>query len=205
MDGMLFLWFSWMGVIYCYFILEKSNPYRGFILLSLLAAIILSPYNIKVGDAPLNSGGFCISLLAVCSLRGLPFGSLISFTIRAMVLSFAYGSISLLFFLDPVWIIWDGTWMLGIFIAYLTILLFSNWKKRLSSMILGLFFGDIILNVLFGTLHMPQDIVSAPWLDLTALAGLFILLWCWMEKASKSLHALFLAKNIPKEKQGYYE
>ncbi|WP_441339245.1 YphA family membrane protein [Peribacillus deserti] len=199
---MFFLWISWMGVIYCFFFLDKSSPYRGFILGSLFTAIILSPYEITFGVAPVNCGGLCLTLLAVYTLRGLAFRSLASFAIRALVLSFAYGSINLLFFLDPVWIIWDRTWMLGILAAYLTILLFSNWKKRLSSLILGLFFGDIILNVLYGSLHMPQQFVSEPWLDLTALSGVFIVIWSWMEKASKSLHAIFQSKNIPKEKQG---
>ncbi|WP_026694808.1 YphA family membrane protein [Peribacillus kribbensis] len=202
MDGLLFYWISWIGVVVTLFLLNKSFTDRRFILFGLLGAIIVSPYSLRIGQAEANPCGLWLALISVWMIRTLPSLSLLTFIIRTLVVSFAYGSISLLFFLDPVWIIWNKTWMLGLFLTYIILLLFADWKKRVSSLILGLFFGDIMVNVLFGSLNMPQDWFAKTWLDLTYLSGLLIFAWGSLEKGIRILQTFFQQKNIPKEKQG---
>ncbi|WP_409298055.1 hypothetical protein V1498_07900 [Peribacillus sp. SCS-26] len=201
-DGIFFLWIAWMSVIVVCFFMTSKNSSRTLLLFTLLGGITLSPYTVPIGGIPAGAAGLLFALAAGLGVKHLKFLDLCSFMMRAATVSAAYGSLSLLLFLDPVWLIWDRDWMLAIVSAAINIILYSDMKKRAAALILGLVFGDIILNVLFGSLGMPRELLSKSWLDMTAGSFILIALWSSMERSSRILQAFLQTKNMPKEKQG---
>ncbi|MFT8321633.1 MAG: hypothetical protein ABF649_12065 [Bacillus sp. (in: firmicutes)] len=148
MDGALFYWFTWMLWIVTTFFMKKENKYRCVYSISLLLAIITSPYQ-------LTFLGFTVSWLLVIMLASafvytafLRKGSLIYFSASVFFTMLAYCTFHLLAILDPVWILFDQKWMLAIVLMIIARLLYSNPLQQIMLIMFGSINGEIMYGLI---------------------------------------------------------
>ncbi|GKU81017.1 hypothetical protein [Niallia sp. NCCP-28] len=174
MDGQFFYWFTWMLWIQTTFFLNKKHKNRLNFTILLLAAIIVSPYQINMFD-------FNISLLLACLYIGVFFyinifrkKTLLYFLLSAFFMMLAYCSFHLLSILDPIWIIFNKEWLLSISLIIVARLIYKEPTKQILLIIFGSVNGDVLYGILLKKYQYSYTIGSMNFFDslLISIAGI---------------------------------
>lgn len=200
MAGSMFYWIFWSLWVYLTFILKRQNSSRLKLSAGVLAVIILSPYYIHFAGFALNSSALFLLFLAYVTLYHEKTSRLLYFFICSFIVMIAYVTFHLFEIYDPVWLIFNKEWMLGIVIGFLTILLQKNGHDRLFILIIGFMQGELLYACILRRYHFSYPVGSLGSLDAFSLTLLIIIGWSFFEYAVSFFESNLNAEQKDKQK-----
>ncbi|WP_174734026.1 YphA family membrane protein [Mesobacillus harenae] len=183
MEGLLFYWFAWASWIIFTFLLPK-HPQRTTLSIWILSMIIISPYNMEAGGIHFHASAFVIMFFIYLHTKDISKKTFTYLFITSLILMLGYVSFLIFELFDPVWLLFDRTWMAAVMIAYLTLLLQTDKKMRIVTMLVGTLQGEILYSLILKKLGMPYLIASMEFLDVIAISSFVLLAWSGLELLS---------------------
>ncbi|MDZ5471189.1 hypothetical protein SM124_05470 (plasmid) [Bacillus sp. 31A1R] len=187
MEGIVFYWLFWMYWVLTTFFVKKDNPYRFKISIWLLFAIITSLHTIDLLGFQISATALFMLTTAYIVLGTIKGKTFLYMILTSFIGMLAYTSFQLFELYDPVWIIFNRAWLLGLIMAYFTILVERRFYMRLVTMVLSIAQGEILFAIVLRRFSFDYEIGSLSCLDVMAITAAFILAWSGFER----LTALF--------------
>jgi hypothetical protein len=184
MEGLLFYWISWSLWIYLTFILRKNHPLRWRMSAMMLMLIILTSVHFSIGHFELFGSGLFILFIVYMSVSNEKKGLTFYFLISSLIISIAYSTFHLFEIFDPVWLFFDRGWMLGLIMGGLTLSLQKSFKWRFFTLLAGGMQGEILTAFLLERYSIIDPIGALDFLDVSAIASVFLILWSAFEHVS---------------------
>jgi hypothetical protein len=199
MDGLYFFSFAWSVWIVTTFLSNKTSKIRLPIACFTLLVIISSPFSILMGE--LSIGYVPVIILIVIFVR-IGFFSLkkkLYFLICSLVIAMGYAAFLLLELFDPIWILFNRTWLIAFLLTFLSVLLQEKLSWRLTVLLTGGIYGDTLFAIVIGQFSFPYLIGSFRMLDACSLAAMMIIGWEGLKISISYLENLY--QSIEKGKQ----
>lgn len=188
MDGLFFYWISWMAWIVAVFFIPKTATYRYQFVCHILILIILSGYELAIYPFQLGLGGLYLLVCLLLYNRKLSLIHTGYFVFKSCTIGIGYATFQLFALLDPIILIFEASWMQAIAINYTALLLFKDWKQRISAIIIGMVLGDGLFASLLAVHALPYKSISLEWLDNATLSVIVGLAAIVAEQISKVLY-----------------
>ncbi|KAF0994731.1 hypothetical protein BJQ97_01373 [Geobacillus sp. TFV-3] len=176
MEGALFYLFFWFVWIIATFWMKKGADRTQLAAFALLM-ISFASWTVKVG--PFHAAAsFFVLFFSSCyvAVTQRPCGWL-RMALSASGLAFAYAAFRLLALFDPVWIWLDGQWMLGWWMALISILFHPRISARLLCLALGGCQGEVVYAMSIFRMAPGYVLGSFSFLDALAISALSLLVW----------------------------
>lgn len=183
MEGSIFYLVIWSLWVYLTFILSKQNPYRFKLAAMILMVIIFANSQILLGGFEIYGGGIVLLLFCYLFISQEKSHVIIYFLICSLIVSIAYASFHLFEIFDPIWMIFNKDWMLGICLGFLAIALQQTLKGRLMVIISGTMQGEWLYAYILSKYQFAYPIGAFPYLDVCCLVVLLLLVWSFLENA----------------------
>lgn len=200
MEGATFYWVCWLFWVFLTFILSRQNPYRARLAAMVLAVIIFSTAKISIGNTDIILSGVMLLFFSYLFL-GQEKGKAISYSlICSLIITIAYVTFQLFEIFDPIWVIFNRDWMMGIVICYLVLLLQKSLKGRLLIAICGTMQGELLYGFILSEFQFPYQIGGYMYLDVCSLITVLLTAWSLLESAGPFLqnHFQFIGKGKQK-------
>ncbi|OLS40226.1 hypothetical protein [Bacillus sp. MRMR6] len=200
MEGSMFYWILWVFWVYLTFMFNKKNHQRLNLSVIILLIIILSDFQIKLGDFEITASGVFMLLLSYIILSKEKNWSLLYIYLCSVIITLAYAAFNLFEIFDPIWIIFQKEWMMGVSFCYLAVLLQKTLKGRLLIIVCGTIQGEIVYAYFLSRLQFPYPVSSLAYLDVWALITALLLVWSLLENTGAFLqnHFSFMEKQKQK-------
>jgi len=200
MEGSMFYWILWVFWIYVTFFMNKQNLYRSKLGSVILVLIILSNVHFKVISFEFYASGLFILLLSYIILGKKKLGSLLYAFICSFIVTIAYVTFNLFVIYDPVWVIFQKEWMMGICFSCLAIFLQTSLKDRLLIIVSGTMQGEILYAIYLSKFEFSYPIGTIAYLDVFSLITILLVSWSILENAGTFFqnHFHFLEKGKQK-------
>lgn len=197
MDGVFFYWVSWLVWVFVMFFIPNTVAYRFDFLFHLLATMVLVGYTLEISPLTVHISGIYLFLILCIYLRKLSFIKTLEVVIGSLIVALAYASFQLFSLLDPIWLIIKAPYLLCILLNYLILMLFKDWKRRMSVLLLGMILGDIVYSSLLHFHSLKHVALSYAWHDHVVLVLTTNALWRVLELLSGYffLQTRFLSKE----------
>ncbi|PJN89992.1 YphA family membrane protein [Bacillus sp. mrc49] len=201
MDGILFYWLSWIVWVIVMFFIPKTVPYRFDFLFHLLAVMLLAGYKLEISLLSMHVSGLYLFLILCVYIRKQSIFKIMELISGCLIVTLAYASFQLFSLLDPIWLIINPSYLLCLFLNYLILLLFKNWKHRLFALLIGLIMGDIIYSVLLVYHSFPYVALAFAWHDDAALILGANVLWRMLELVGQYIYAASQSRFLSKQRK----
>jgi len=194
-----FYFLSWMGWIIVTFFFPKSavRTYLSILLLLVIAgsttAVQIFGFSVTVSFLVLAVSAL---ILVVNTLKQKYLLQYLSICTVAM----AYVCFIIFEIYDPVWIIFDRTWLLSFIILYLSLLLFKAKRERFVFQLTGVLLGEILHSIVIDRIFSFSVIGSFEFLAVLALSTAGLCTWMIFETLTIQLDSL-IQKRV-RERQG---
>jgi hypothetical protein len=200
MEGSMFYWILWVFWIYVTFFMNKQNLYRSKLGSVILVLIILSNVHFKIMSFEFYASGLFILLLSYIILGKKKLGSLLYAFICSFIVTIAYVTFNLFVIYDPVWVIFQKEWMMGICFSCLAIFLQTSLKDRLLIIVSGTMQGEILYAIYLSKFEFSYPIGTIAYLDVFSLITILLVSWSILENAGTFFqnHFHFLEKGKQK-------
>jgi len=200
MEGLMFYWICWSFWAYLTFIADKKNPYRLKLSAIILIVLLLSNFQLSIGEFEIQASGLFLLIAAYLFFGYEKRGAFLYFFLCSLIVSIAYVTFQLFEIFDPIWIIFKKEWMMGICFGYLAILLQRTLKGRLLIIISGTMQGEILYAYTLHRFTFPYTIGSLEYLDVCSLVAALLAGWSALENAGPFLqhHFHFFEKGRQK-------
>lgn len=199
LEGIYFYWFAWIGWVILTFFSKKTSK-RTFFAFVILLMLTFSTRIISVGVIEFNVTFFIGLFTSYVILSKVSFIRQLYFTLASLTITIAYVSFHLFELFDPVWLVFERQWMLGIIMAYLTLMLVKEPLLRMAVVFSGIGQGDILYTIILGNFSFPHTIGSLQMLDGLAITLMLLFLWYLFENIAVYFDQAFPKKS--KERQG---
>jgi hypothetical protein len=199
MEGSMFYWICWSCWVYLTFLAEKKNPYRRKLSAAILILILLSNLQFHMGGYDIHAGGLFLLMICYLIFSQEKRTAIIYFFICSLIVSIGYVAFHLFEIFDPVWIIFNKEWMMGIVFGYLAILLQKTLKGRLLITVCGTMQGELLYAYTLSKFPVPYEISGFEYLDACALISALLLGWSAIENAGTYIQTHY--HFFEKEKQ----
>ncbi|MGE7759437.1 YphA family membrane protein [Peribacillus sp. NPDC097895] len=201
MDGILFYWMSWIVWVIVMFFIPKTVPFRFDFLFHLLAVMVLAGYKLEVSLLSVQLSGLYLLFILCVYIRKLSIIKLMELICGSLIITLAYASFQLFSLLDPIWLIMKPSYLMCIFLNYLILLLFKNWKHRLFVLLIGLIMGDIIYSGLLVYHSLPYAALTYAWHDDAVLILGSNILWRILELVGQYIYLSSQSRVISKQRK----
>lgn len=193
-------WILWVFWVYITFFMNKQNPYRTKLAAVILILIILSNVHVKFMSFEFYLSGLYMLLLSYIILSKKKLGSLLYAFICSFIVMIAYVAFNLFVIYDPVWVIFQKEWMMGVCFCCLAIFLQTSLKERLLMIISGSMHGEILYAVYLSKFEFSYPIGTMAYLDVISLITILLVSWSILENAGPFFqnHFHFLEKGKQK-------
>jgi hypothetical protein len=199
-EGLYFYGFAWAIWIITTFLMKKKSNIRLPIACLILLAIIISPYTIKIRDTTVGYISIFMMLVIFTRIGYFTLRKKLYFFLTSLIISIGYGTFLLFELFDPIWIIFKREWMLALLITYLSVLLQEKLAWRISTVIIGCIYGDIIFAIIIQRFSFPYLIGSMSFLDICSLASIMLFGWEGIKISINYLESLYHAVEREKQK-----
>jgi hypothetical protein len=199
-EGSMFYWILWVFWVSITFFMNKQNPYRTKVAIGLLMVIILSNVHFMVGSFQFYASGVFLLLLSFFILGKKKLGPLLYAFICSFIITISYVTFNLFVIYDPIWVIFQKEWMMGICMCCLAIFLQKSLKDRLLIIVSGTMQGEILYAFYLSKFEFSYPIGTIAYLDVTSLVILLLVSWSILENAGTFFqnHFHFLEKGKQK-------
>lgn len=200
LEGLMFYWIFWLFWVYITFFMNKQNPYRTKLATAILVLIILSNLKFMFLSYEFYASGLFMLLLSYIIFSKKKLGSLLYAFICSFIVTIAYVAFNLFVIYDPVWVIFQKEWMMGIFFCCLAIFLQASLKDRLLMIVSGSVQGEILYAFYLSKFEFSYSIGSMAYLDVISLITILLVSWSILENAGSFFqnHFHFLEKGKQK-------
>jgi hypothetical protein len=200
MEGSMFYWILWLFWVCITFLINKQNPYRTKLAVVILMVIILSDVHFMIKNFQLYAGGLFMLLLSYIILGKKKLGSLLYAFICSFIITISYVTFNLFVIFDPVWVIFQKEWMMGICLSLLAIILQKSLKDRLLIIVSGTMQGEILYAFYLSKFEFSYPIGAMVYLDVSSLIIILLVGWSALENAGTFFqnHFHFLEKEKQK-------
>jgi hypothetical protein len=200
LEGAVFYWTFWLYWVYLTFFMRKNHAYRLRLAVMVLLAIIFSTSHFIIGPFDIYASGLLLLLFSYIILSQDKRGTIFYLCICSLIISIAYVTIQLFEIFDPIWMILNREWMMGIVISYLSLLLKKSLKGRLLIVVSGLVQGEFLYAYILQTLHLPYQIGTLAFLDVCSIIVAIVTGWWFLENAGAILQQHFHFTEKAKQK-----
>ncbi|MEH7251621.1 hypothetical protein V7111_05795 [Neobacillus niacini] len=183
MEGSLFYWILWSFWVYITFVMDKSNQHRTAVAACILVVIILSNTHFMVEGFEYYASGLFLLILSYIILSKKKLGSLLYALICSFILTISYVTFNLFVIYDPIWVIFEKEWMMGICFSCLAIFLQTSLKERILIFVSGTMQGEILYAYYLRKFEISYPIGTVAYLDVSALTILLLVSWSILENA----------------------
>lgn len=197
-DGIIFVWFAWMGLIIVFFF-QKASFNRTLLGFLFLLAICLIHTTVEVLHVT-------VSALLVLSLA-CGYFFMMKYrvnTVYAMIivimLTAAFTAVKLFAIYDPVFTFLYTRWSISAILFVIIHLTINGTIERCSFLILSIVHGEMILGIIFNRMGFERVIGELASLDILAISVMSTLIWSGFVKVTLHLEKL-LKKH--QERRGY--
>lgn len=204
MDGVFFYWVSWLVWISVMFFIPNTVAYRFDFLFHLLATMILVGYTLEFSSYTVHISGIYLFLILCIYMRKLSLMKTLEVVIGSIIVALAYASFQLFSLLDPIWLILKAPYLLCILLNYLILMLFKDWKRRMSVLLVGMILGDIVYSGLLHFHSLNHVALSYAWHDHVVMVLTTNALWRVLELLSGYFFSLSQARFFSKERKENY-
>jgi hypothetical protein len=180
-DGIFFFWIAWIVIVFLIFFVPSTNSNRDKLLIQILLLVYLSNKSIPLYNTDVNAGALLLIIFASFYIGNLRSKNKWSVLVISFLMGLCTSSFILFSFIDPIWVLFDPKWMLTIILTYLSIILLSDWKQRLLSIVLGMLIGDGLLFLVFDPLGVPYEMATLTWYDQLSMVVTVSSLWHGLE------------------------
>ncbi|WP_285766243.1 hypothetical protein [Peribacillus sp. SI8-4] len=201
MEGILFYWMSWIVWVIVMFFIQKTVPYRFDFLFHLLAVMILAGYKLEISLLSVHLSGIYLFFILCVYIREHSFLKILELISGCLIVTLAYASFQLFALLDPIWLFIKPSYLLCLFLNYLILLLFKNWKHRLLTLLIGLILGDIVYSILLVYHSLPYVALTYAWHDDAALILGANILWRMLELVGHYIYLASQSKFLSKQRK----
>lgn len=184
MEGLVFYWIQWCYWIYLTFILNKQNPYRFLLSAYILILMIVANFHFIFAGFDFYAGGLFLLFLSYSFTYKKQKNKFVYFFICSFIVTIAYAAFQLFEIFDPVWVIFNKDWMMGIGICYLAVLLQKGLKDRLLIITSGSMQGEILYAFILRKYDFPYPIGTLAYLDVFTISISLLTAWSFLENAS---------------------
>jgi hypothetical protein len=200
MEGSIFYWILWVFWVYVTFFMNKQNHYRSKLATFILVLIILSNVHFMFMSFEVHASGLFMLLLSYIILSKKKLGSLLYAFICSFIVTIAYVTFNLFVIYDPVWVIFQKEWMMGICFSCLAIFLLTSLKDRLLIIVSGTMQGEILYAFYLSKFEFSYPIGAIAYLDVFSLITILLVSWSILENAGTYFqnHFHFLEKSKQK-------
>ncbi|MEH7012672.1 hypothetical protein V7087_18000 [Neobacillus niacini] len=200
MEGSMFYWIIWVFWVYITFFMNKQNLYRTKLAAGILMFIIFSNVNFMFMGFEFYASGLFMLLLSYIIFSKKKLGSLLYAFICSFIVTISYVTFNLFVIYDPIWVIFQKEWMMGICFSCLAIFLQNSLKDRLLIIVSGTMQGEILYAYYLSKFEFTYPIGSIAYLDVSSLAVLLLVSWSILENAGTIFqnHFHFLEKGKQK-------
>jgi hypothetical protein len=199
MEGIYFYGLAWGIWIIATFWINRASRVRLPVASIILLAIILSPYTISIGEISVSYLAIFILTIVFIRIGYFSLRKKLYFFFTTLIVSIGYGAFLLFELFDPIWIFFKREWMLAILLAYLSVLIQNKLAWRISIILAGCIYGDILFVFIIKSFSFPYTIGSFALLDVLSLSVFFIFCWEGIKNLTSYLEGLY--NNLEKEKQ----
>jgi hypothetical protein len=183
MEGSMFYWILWVYWVYVTFFMNKQNHYRSKLATFILVLIILSNVHFMFMSFEFHVSGLFMLLLSYIILSKKKLGSLLYAFICSFTVTIAYVTFNLFVIYDPVWVIFQKEWMMGICFSCLAIFLQTSLKDRLLIAVSGTMQGEILYAFYLSKFEFSYPIGAIAYLDVFSLITILLVSWSILENA----------------------
>ncbi|MCM3718948.1 YphA family membrane protein [Fictibacillus phosphorivorans] len=165
-DGILFYWFMWMGWVLATFLFQKKQS-RNVIAFILLTGIILADYNISFSLGTVNAAIAFLFLIGIVHvIRNT--SELLYYLTVSFIIAVSYVFLQIFALYDPAKLFIDKKYLLILTLAAVTFLITKRNKDYFYLLLIGLFIGDLLYQLMIFRLTGNLEIGSMSVLDLLA-------------------------------------
>ncbi|MFF2286482.1 YphA family membrane protein [Peribacillus butanolivorans] len=204
MDGILFYWMSWIVWVIVMYFIPKTVPFRFDFLFHLLAVMVLAGYNLEVSLLSIHMSGLYLIFILCVYIRKESIIKIIELISGCLIITLAYASFQLFSMLDPIWLIMKPSYLLCIFLNYLILLLFKNWKHRLFVLLVGLIMGDLVYSGLLVYHSLFYEALTYAWHDNAVLILCANIVWRLLELMSRYIISSSQSRFLSKQRKGNF-
>ncbi|WP_026673026.1 YphA family membrane protein [Alkalihalobacterium bogoriense] len=194
MEGALFYWFCWMFWIGVYFFMEKGKKRTTYSVL-ILCLLILASLEIQVFGHSISVGFILCLLIGYVLLTSVRLRNQFYFLVVSLILAFAGISFQLFEIFDPVIILFDRSWMLGLLYSALVLALVSDRTKRIPVFIVGACQGEIVITHFLQTIYVEQTIGHLLFFDAFVVTIFLLFIWYSFEVLTEMVSKKVLEKS----------
>ena len=198
MDGVLFVWFAWMGLVITVFF-QKPSFNRTLLAFVFLLAICLIHTTVDI----LNVAVSALWLLSLACGYFLLMKHRVN-TVYAMIilimLTAAFTAVQLFSIYDPVFTFLYTRWSISAILLVIIHLTINGTVERCSFLILGIVHGEMILGMIFNGMGFERFIGELASLDILAISVMSTVVWSGFVKVTLHLEKI-LKKH--QERRGY--
>ncbi|MDQ0481961.1 YphA family membrane protein [Guptibacillus hwajinpoensis] len=199
MDGALFLWFAWMGVIITVFFLKASNN-RNSLIFVLLLAICVVTFEFQVMEYSFSALMLLSIVYGYFLLLTYMQVTRIYAVIIVLMLTAAYTSIELFSIYDPVFTYLYTKWSVSAILFIIIHISLHNSSERCSLLILGVVHGEVILSILFQQMGIKRLAGELASFDIIAISIMGTVTWHYFVQLTEHLEKLVKKHQ---ERRGY--
>jgi hypothetical protein len=199
-EGLYVYGFAWAIWIIATFLIKKKSKIRLPIACFILLAIIISPYSFQIQDISVSYLSIFSMLIIFIRIGYLNLKKKLYFFLTSLIISIGYGTFLLFELFDPIWIVIKREWMLALLITYLSVLLQEKLAWRISTVIIGCIYGDIIFAIIIQRFSFPYYIGSMSLFDVCSLATIMLFGWEGIKLSISYLESLYHAEEREKQK-----
>ena len=204
MDGVFFYWVSWLVWISVMFFIPNTVAYRFDFLFHMLVTMILVGYTLEFSSFIVHISGIYLFLVLCVYMRKLSLMKTLEVVIGSIIVALAYASFQLFSLLDPIWLILKAPYLLCILLNYLILMLFKDWKRRMSVLLIGMILGEILYSGLLYLHSLDHVALSYAWHDHVVMVLTTNALWRVLELLSGYFFSLSQARFFSKERKENY-
>lgn len=197
MEGFYYYWLLWMLWVWITFF--QSNRFYRILSVIILLSFVFSLSSITIYQFKIYFPTviFLISSFYFIGNEGKK--RAIFFLVSSFIIMMVYGSFHLFTLYEPVWLLFDGKWMLAILIVYCSTILGKKHSDRLIMIVCGMGYGDLLYSVVLHRIGIYYPVGSLAFLDTIAISITLLTAIHSVKQLSHYLEQLL--KQTEKEKQ----
>ena len=182
MDGLFFVWCSWIIVIYLFFFADES---KKSILIHVLVLLFTSQFILQLDSWTVNSACVYLFVIASLSIARRRSEERIRIYLTSFIVAILQGSYVLFCILEPLWFLRIPSWVIYFLLVYVCALCIRKNANRILSLIMGKIISDILLFVVHLQNNLQYEYLQLAWFDQLAMICMFLLFWSIMESTGK--------------------
>jgi len=182
MDGLFFIWCSWIVIIYVLFF-AYSN--RKLVLVHILLIVFLSQFLFQYDEWTINSSIIYLFVIAIVYTAHQAVNERMRIYAVSFILAILQASYYLFYILEPLWFLWIPSWVNHFLLVYVCTLLIQQNGNRILSLIMGKIISDVLIFVVHLQNNLQYEILQLAWLDQVAMVLVLLFIWSIMESVGK--------------------